>query len=99
MSTKIAAIIVSMLLLSGCHAAGIYTQQDIDAKDKQIAELKDHIEELESASNDLRANVDRLQSENWRDVVPDIEQSTEDLESAQSDATDAATDASPSPDQ
>jgi len=71
-----------------------------DERDDRIAELEAQLKEareiaaeletrqsdVESATNDLNDNVDRLASENWRDVIPDIERSTQDVDSAQQDA-------------
>ena len=75
-----------------------------DDRDERIAELEAQLEEareqaeelqarqgdLEAASSDLQHNVARLESENWRDVVPDIEQSTYEVDSAQQDAASSA---------
>jgi hypothetical protein len=58
-----------------------------------IAEdLQNAQDELRSASADLQDNVDRLQSENWRDVVPDIEQSSSDVDYAQENSESASQD-------
>ena len=98
MSMRFMGLFLSAILLSGCHEVGIYTQRDIDVRDGKIASLKSSIEALQSANEDLRSNIDRLQSENWRDVVPDIEQSADEVETAQNEANDAAAEPLPEPD-
>ena len=81
-------------------------EQAADERDERIAELEAQVEEarsnaedlqnaqdeLRSASADLQYNVDRLQSENWRDVVPDIEQSSSDVDYAQENSESASQD-------
>lgn len=78
-------IFATMLSLSGCQRLGIYTQTDIDEKNDQMPELEQQLQsskeisdelnsrlsDLQSASEDLQTNFDRLQSENWNDVMPE----------------------------
>jgi septal ring factor EnvC (AmiA/AmiB activator) len=103
---KVISVLVfaTMFCLSGCQELNICTQTDIDRKNGQIAalemqlqsarenadELKSRLSDLQDASEDLQANVDRLKSENWRDVVPDIESSSQAVESAQDEASSAS---------
>lgn len=55
--------------------------------ENQLEEARTHLDSLEqrknqlqSAADDLRANVDRLAAENWQHVVPDIDASASDVE-------------------
>jgi chromosome segregation ATPase len=66
-------------------------EDEIEERDGRIAELEDQVEtisrkarNLVSASEDLRSNTDRFSYENWRDVVPDIDSGTSELEDAAS---------------
>jgi|GEM_PF-2294413 len=46
-------------------------------------ELRDHIENLNIKISEVNDNVSRYQSENWRDVTPDVENSVDELNSEQ----------------
>lgn len=66
-------------------------ENEIEERDGRIAELEDQVETISekarnliSASEDLRSNTDRFSYENWRDVVPDIDSGTSELEDAAS---------------
>lgn len=56
-------------------------EEQLDEARTQLASLEDRRDQLQAAASDLRGNVDRLSTENWRDVVPDIDSSAEDVES------------------
>lgn len=85
-------LILSMTLsLLGCGQPSV-TSEDYDNmvsdKDQRIAELEEqvsqlqeHIAALETKTSEVNEQFDRLQYENWRDVVPDAESSLEDLNS------------------
>lgn len=86
--TAISLLVVS-LILAGCGETTV-TQEDYDnmvsEKDLKISELEsqvlqmqEHISNLESKTQEVNSQFERLQSENWRDVVPDAESSLEDL--------------------
>lgn len=82
------------LCTSSCQKLGIYTQADMDNKTNQIVLLQEHLQsakeeseelnnrlsELQSASEELQENVDSLQTDNWIDVIPNIEASSQDVE-------------------
>lgn len=46
----------------------------------ELGVLQDRKDQLQSSVQELRSNVDRLATENWRDVVPDIDVSAGDVE-------------------
>ncbi|AUX86894.1 hypothetical protein C3F34_20040 (plasmid) [Acinetobacter sp. ACNIH2] len=85
------APLVLGLALVGCGEPQI-TQDEYDEmvseKDARIEELEgqvqslqEHVANLESKADEVNAQFERFQSENWRDVVPDAESSLEDLNS------------------
>ncbi|QIK95560.1 hypothetical protein G7076_02870 [Sphingomonas sp. HDW15A] len=47
--------------------------------------IADDVDDLQTAVAMLRVEIDRLQSENWRDVVPDIDSAAVDVELAASE--------------
>lgn len=63
-------------------------EEQLEKACSQLASLEGRRDQLQSAADDLRDNVDRLSTENWRDVVPDIDSSAEDLESESSQMSD-----------
>ena len=63
-------------------------EEQLEEARAQLASLEDRRDQLQSAAEDLRNNVDRLSSENWRDVVPDIDASSEGVESESSQMSD-----------
>ena len=82
-------LLLVSLTLAGCGEPTV-TQEDYDSmvyeKDLKISELEsqvtqmqEHISNLESKTQEVNSQFERLQSENWRDVVPDAESSLEDL--------------------
>lgn len=79
------------LALAGCGEPEV-TQDEYDEmvseKDLRIEELEaqvqtlqEHVANLESKTQEVNAQFERFQSENWRDVVPDAESSLDDLNS------------------
>ena len=69
-------------------------EEQLEEARTQLASLEGRRDQLQAASDDLRDNVDRLSSENWRDVVPDIDSSSEDVESESSQMSGEIDDAS-----
>jgi len=79
------------LALAGCGEPQI-TQDEYDEMvsekdlrieelEEQVQTLQEHVANLESKTQEVNAQFERFQSENWRDVVPDAESSLEDLNS------------------
>lgn len=67
-------------------------QSDIEDAQLKASQVQDDAEQLRSASSDLQGEVGRLQSENWRDVVPGIEGASDDVDSARAALDDSAGD-------
>lgn len=55
-------------------------EEQLEEARGQLAVLEDRKNQLQSAAEDLRANVDRLSFEDWRDVMPDIDASADYVE-------------------
>ncbi|WOE34181.1 bZIP transcription factor [Acinetobacter baumannii] len=76
-------LIMPILVITGCsdsisraeHEAIVYE------KDQKIAELEEHITELEAKLEEVNNQFERFESENWRDVVPDVDNALDDLNS------------------
>lgn len=73
---KITACLI--LLSLGCHSKPDYPQMLEDANTETIA-CQDQVKEIQGKINNLSVSVDnlnnefqRLQVENWRDVIPDM---------------------------
>jgi cell division septum initiation protein DivIVA len=85
------------LAVSGCGQSRVETletenadlRDQVDQLQTQLSNIKDKASSLKSASDDLQSQMARFQSENWRDVVPDAQQSSDSLESAQTELQDA----------
>lgn len=81
-------LIIITLFLMGCDEKIPKSEYDsmVDEKNLKIEELesevsllKEHISNLESKTEEVNNQFERLETENWRDVVPDAESSLEDL--------------------
>ena len=100
-SIKIATpLLLVSLTLVGCGEPTV-TQENYDSmvyeKDSKISELEsqvtqmqEHIENLEAKTQEVNSQFERLQTENWRDVVPDAESSLDDLNSEISNGEDVS---------
>ncbi|MBJ7575449.1 hypothetical protein [Luteimonas sp. MC1828] len=55
-------------------------EEQLEEARAQLAVLEDRKNQLQSAAEDLQADVERLSFENWRDVVPDIDASADYVE-------------------
>lgn len=82
--------------LAGLSACGV-SQKDYQAAKDDAANgwahyrnLSEKTEAVDSAVSDLRGQVDRLDSEDWRGVVPDIKSALDQVESDQAEASDAS---------
>ena len=67
-------------------------EDEIDAKDEEIKELKskledmgDYVDQVKMNSDNLQRNVQRLNYENWEEVVPDIADSANDVNTSTTD--------------
>lgn len=88
--TTVPLLVVS-LVLAGCGEQTV-TQEDYDRMayekdlkiselESQVSQMQEHISNLESKTQEVNSQFERLQNENWRDVVPDAASSLEDLNS------------------
>ena len=59
---------------------------ELEAK---LADVKEKADELETASNNLQQQLGRFQNENWQDVMPNAQESGEEVESAQRDLSES----------
>ena len=75
------------------HSRAEDLQTKLDAAHSQIDDLKTKSAALEEASNNLKQQMDRFETENWRDVLPDAKAAADDVDSAQSDLKTSADDA------
>jgi peptidoglycan hydrolase CwlO-like protein len=100
MNYLIAILIALTVGLVGCGESTV-TQEDYDSmvyeKDLRISELEsqvtqmqEHIENLEAKTQEVNSQFERLQTENWRDVVPDAESSLDDLNNEISNGEDTS---------
>lgn len=53
-------------------------------------ELSAKVDAVDSAVSDMRTQVDRLDSEDWKDVVPDVKAQMDQVESDAGEARDAS---------
>lgn len=54
-------------------------EDQLEEARRQLDALEERKNQLQSAADSLRRNVDRLGLENWRDVVPDIDASANEV--------------------
>ena len=83
MLAKKSIIAAAFLLLSGC---GMSEEESLREENERLQSRVDELErqlgQAKDAGNNLENNVARLQDENWRDVVPDVESDAEELSNA-----------------
>lgn len=91
-SLKLYSILYFLPIISLIGCKGPISQAEYDAmvfeKDAKIAELEEkvaqleeHIVNLETKTEEVNEQFERLESENWRDVVPDADNALENLNS------------------
>lgn len=64
-------------------------EEQVETSRAAAEDVKSEAEEVQAASVQLRSEVDRLSTENWRDVVPDIGSATGQVETTQSSLDDS----------
>lgn len=76
-------LIMPVLVLTGCSESISRAEHEaiVYEKDQKIAELEEHITELEAKLEEVNNQFERFESENWRDVVPDVDNALDDLNS------------------
>ena len=56
--------------------------EKLDGIYKHVEDVEKELAELKSANEQLQNEIDRLDDENWRDVVPDLISANDDVQSA-----------------
>lgn len=88
LSKTLTVVFITTVIFTGCEKSVpqsecdsiIYEKdQEIEDLENKILYLKEHISTLESHADEVNSQFERLDSENWRDVVPDVDASLDDL--------------------
>lgn len=80
-----------LCILSGCKSSREEAlEQQVDELESQLADVRSKLSEVESAVDDLSSAVDEFGYQNWRIAVNDVTYAFIDVESAVSDAVNAA---------
>jgi len=82
-------IIVAALVLTGCgqseldrtKAENEELRAQVASLQGEISDIKEKADALETSSGELRSQMDRFQSENWREVVPNAQAASDQVES------------------
>ena len=79
--------IVFALLLSACGDKGRIAEleEQLEAAPFATEQVQSDAEVVRSANNELESAVDRLDTDNWRDVVPDIRDTASAVDTAQTE--------------
>jgi outer membrane murein-binding lipoprotein Lpp len=85
------AVITAALVLTGCgqpeldrtKAENEELRAQVESLQGEISDIKEKADALETSSGELRSQMNRFQSENWRDVVPDAQAASDQVESDQ----------------
>lgn len=81
-------MLIPVTLFTGCDQSVSKSEYDsmvyekdlkIEELESEVIRLKEHISNLESQTDEVKNQIERFKSENWRDVVPDVESSLDDL--------------------
>lgn len=64
-------------------------QAKVDALTEQLADARGKVAKVNSAADDVKAAAFRFDGENWRDVVPDVQSASDDLDTAKEEASQA----------
>lgn len=83
--------IVAALVLTGCGKSDLdrtkaeneELRTQVESLQGEISDIKEKADALETSSRELRSQMDRFQRENWRDVVPDAQAASDQVESDQ----------------
>lgn len=78
-----------VLMLAGCGSSVETEKQRLraDRAELMYKRLSERVDETVSAVSDLRAEVARLDAENWRYVVPDLKVAMDEVEAASQGAS------------
>lgn len=91
------SIVPMLLLLIGCggsHEAELEAENEelrtrVSELEGQLDNAREEVENLQSSAASLSDEVSRFDSENWSDVVPDVQASADDVQGA-TDSAEAA---------
>lgn len=61
----------------------------VDDLTTQLEEAREAVGRVSRAADEVQSNAERFSSENWRSVVPDVEDASGELDQAQADASEA----------
>ena len=93
------AMVLALAALSGCNKGPSREQllqrvAELEAENsdlqRQLDDVRGKVDDVESASSDLDTAVSRFDSEDWKVVVPDVQEAQKKVESAKDDAVAAA---------
>ncbi len=71
---------ISIMLVKQRNTIKELTEELSDAEDK-IYDIHNEVNKLESSISELRSCVENFNYDNWRDVVPEVEDATRNIES------------------
>lgn len=75
------------------HSRAEDLQRKLDTAHSQIEDLQAKASSLEEASDNLQSEMDRFDTENWRDVVGDAKAAAQEVDSAKDELSAAAANA------
>jgi Tfp pilus assembly protein PilO len=64
--------------------------QQVDQLQSQLSDVQAKSAALQASSDELKSQMQRFSSENWRDVMPDAQTASDQVESDQEDLSEAA---------
>lgn len=91
-NTRVLALFAFCLLIGcgqsrtkGLEAENEELRSQVEQLQTQVAGIREKAETLESSSSALKDQMSRFQSEDWRDVLPDAEAASTEVETDQDD--------------
>ena len=90
-----AALLVALLFLPTLlrmNMVAIQLQQELQTSREKVAELTDQLGKVRSSFDSLKSKIEEFSdgTTNWRDIVPEVEEEAETLDSELADAEAAA---------
>lgn len=95
-------MVAAALALTGCGPSELdrtkteneELRAQVERLQGELSDIKEKADALETSSGELRSQMERFESENWRDVVPDAQAASDQVESDKDDLKSAVDDAS-----
>lgn len=78
----VALAVAGLIYVNGLRAQVDELEETQREHQAAVNALRDTFSELEHAAREVASEMDRFESENWRDVVPDMQTATEQLANA-----------------